>query len=506
MTTAVATSHNSKKNDSTIVIVGAGMAGLSCAKYLLEHSSFSILILEASNGAGGRIRRCMRNKTTTEHYELGAEFVHGTDTLLTYLMDWLYQSKRIATDQLEEHYSLSHADGGPDTNTTSDGSYGMYYVGGQLRDAHDPCVQPLTRALEEIITTDTCMEDCSIGSALDAYNLPSDLLALASASFGNTAGCTDLYRMSVHMTRHFERWWEQRETHGDYRPACGMSAIVQGLVDYLVESNTDERNGKRVQLLLNSPVETITYTEEDTTRGVGTCTCASAAVVVTVPPPMLAKLLPNMPASKQQALDHILFQQHFVKVVVTFSKPHWPDLLQSIICADNDMLIPEVWFQPTNTAAHVAVGFVTSEAAATFLQRCSNSCEQDNNYNNGDKTSSQTTTTKRTTDMAAFLLVQQLATVFNMNVNELQDDVLDCVVFDWMTDAPYIGGGYMVPRVGLTAQHLHDLAAPMCNHRIYMAGEATNANACCTIQAAMETGVRAAKELLLVRGIESMEK
>jgi monoamine oxidase len=49
------------------------------------------------------------------------------------------------------------------------------------------------------------------------------------------------------------------------------------------------------------------------------------------------------------------------------------------------------------------------------------------------------------------------------------------------------------PKVGITPADLQALAEPMGN--IYFAGEATNTNACCTVQAAMETGLRAAKEV-----------
>jgi monoamine oxidase len=51
----------------------------------------------------------------------------------------------------------------------------------------------------------------------------------------------------------------------------------------------------------------------------------------------------------------------------------------------------------------------------------------------------------------------------------------------------------MYPKVGMTRDHLCDLAEPWGG--IFFAGEATNTNACCTVQAAMETGVRAANQV-----------
>ena len=37
-----------------VVIIGAGLAGLACAKYLIEHQIEDFLILEASEHIGGR--------------------------------------------------------------------------------------------------------------------------------------------------------------------------------------------------------------------------------------------------------------------------------------------------------------------------------------------------------------------------------------------------------------------------------------------------------------------
>ncbi|GFZ21678.1 polyamine oxidase 1 [Actinidia rufa] len=42
---------------STVIIVGAGVSGISAAKVLAENGVDDIVILEASNRIGGRIRK-----------------------------------------------------------------------------------------------------------------------------------------------------------------------------------------------------------------------------------------------------------------------------------------------------------------------------------------------------------------------------------------------------------------------------------------------------------------
>ena len=56
-----------------VVVIGAGMAGLSCARVLAE-AGLRVTVLEASERVGGRIRTVRDGEVVVE---LGAEFVHG---------------------------------------------------------------------------------------------------------------------------------------------------------------------------------------------------------------------------------------------------------------------------------------------------------------------------------------------------------------------------------------------------------------------------------------------
>lgn len=127
---------------------------------------------------------------------------------------------------------------------------------------------------------------------------------------------------------------------------------------------------------------------------------------------------------------------------------------------------------------YVATGFLVSEAADRFVDLISD--EKDINQ------------------QAGTLLLEQLVKMLNSmpaSPEIIADPTLivDTLIFDWKDDAPFARGGYMYPKVGITPSHLHALAEPF--GRCFFAGEATNTNACCTVQAAMETGQRAATEV-----------
>ncbi|XP_064105191.1 spermine oxidase-like [Macrobrachium nipponense] len=68
---------NSSAIDVGVVIVGAGVAGLSAAKTLLESNITDILILEADHRIGGRVRTYREGDILIEE---GAEWVHGNQS------------------------------------------------------------------------------------------------------------------------------------------------------------------------------------------------------------------------------------------------------------------------------------------------------------------------------------------------------------------------------------------------------------------------------------------
>jgi protoporphyrinogen oxidase len=77
-----------------VVIVGGGIAGLMAAhELLLLVDNIKVTIVEACDTLGGRIRG---NTTFVPHHvtDIGAEYMHGTKTLLTDLVKELSETKR----------------------------------------------------------------------------------------------------------------------------------------------------------------------------------------------------------------------------------------------------------------------------------------------------------------------------------------------------------------------------------------------------------------------------
>jgi monoamine oxidase len=456
------------------IILGAGMAGLMAAQELLQQEEatddsssspiFRVTIVESCSEVGGRVK-AVTDFVEGHVIDLGAEFVHGQKTLLTDLLD-KYQSRWTQTIKqeplMEDIFISSYADGGPSPTPTKDGKYGMFYCNGELMNYDDDRLHPLERrlgTLEEFPCTErTTMKDVVQG-------LPDHLQSMALAGYGNTAGCTRLDQISLEMILAFEEYWHETEEEGDQRlhSKIGMTGIVQELYRDLQEYPNFE-----VKLNWNvSCVEDMTSIDHKGVRLVSASgeILNGDSVIVTCPPNYWPNLVVDLPKEKEEA-SHYVGCEKAIKVMLKFQTKLWPTNLQSLVCAD-DLPIPELWFRDFvyegDEESYLAVGFLTSGAAEDILV----SSEAD-------------------ADEVARILLEQLSKVLSISLPDLQAAHEETKMHVWDV-------GYMYPKVGLKPHHLENLAKSHGN--LYFAGEATHTGACCTVQAAMETGVRATQQL-----------
>lgn len=90
-----------------IVIVGAGASGIAAASRLLQFNIAGIVILEAENRRGGRIKSVeFGNKDV--YIELGAEWCHGEEGNLVYE---IAQENNLRLEKSPLYNSLLHSDG-----------------------------------------------------------------------------------------------------------------------------------------------------------------------------------------------------------------------------------------------------------------------------------------------------------------------------------------------------------------------------------------------------------
>src|ERR1700691_5314377 len=85
MTNEQTGNHNATETsfDADVLVIGAGMAGLTAARTLAE-AGLRVLVLESQNRVGGRI---LTERVGDQVIELGAEFVHGRPPELLALIE-----------------------------------------------------------------------------------------------------------------------------------------------------------------------------------------------------------------------------------------------------------------------------------------------------------------------------------------------------------------------------------------------------------------------------------
>ena len=72
---------NNSTDERRIIVIGAGLAGLSCA-YELDKAGYNVLLIEASSRPGGRISTYRTTFSDNLYSEMGAEYVDSSDTYI----------------------------------------------------------------------------------------------------------------------------------------------------------------------------------------------------------------------------------------------------------------------------------------------------------------------------------------------------------------------------------------------------------------------------------------
>jgi monoamine oxidase len=435
--------------DADVIILGAGLAGLAAASWLRE-SGVSVIIVEARDRIGGRV--WTRHDSEVDYpIELGPEWFDSDGPVHRLLSG--------------SHVRMRAADGSFLRRTPTGVQGGG--VGGSRADE-------VRRRLREIAGPDR-----SLASALDSCCAGGEFAAERAMLLGYVQGfdAADPARVSL-------RWFLEVEENqpaeaARFRALDGADRAVQALHQGL---------GSRSSVLLGSVARAVRWRPgnvevEVETTAAAVQTFAGQSLIVTLPLSVLA-LSPGelgavafMPALREkQAAFTGLAMGPVIKVVLIFDEPFWTDTSPL-----DEMLFIQDFSQPMPT------WWTTRPADAPIL--------------------------------TGWLAGPQVGRLDHVHGDELLEAALDSVSsavgvsrgvvaarlrswhwHDWQRD-PFARGAYSwVVAGGIDAHRV--LAEPLQN-TLYFAGEATcgkGLNA--TMDGAIESGWRAAQELLSARGAD----
>ena len=419
-----------------VLVVGAGMAGLTAARLLAE-AGRKVLVLEARDRVGGRI---LTLREGNEIVELGAEFIHGRPPELwdlvreagldTYALegdDRCYREGKLRKcDEQTDIFKFLHQL--------------QSWKGPDLAFADYPPLQDLSPEKREKI----------IGYV---------------QSF-NAADYREIGIHSLAVQQHAEE-----EIHGDE-----LSRIRDGY-DRLPEFLASKARQAGARIELSRTVERIEWRRgrvQVFARDCGELIELSAAkVVVAVPLGVLHQF-----GLVFDPIPHILIAAHQLSMgpvrrfTLLFRERWWAELPElklpklEFVFAHGSM--PPVWWTAHPWETRTLTGWIGGPQSASFDQ-----C---------------------TREQVGDLACRELARVVSLPVDFLRSQLICCATHDWQTD-PFAYGAYSyIPARALDA--VLELATPVEN-TLYFAGEHTDVTGHWgTVHAASRSGQRAARQIL----------
>lgn len=403
-----------------------------CAAEALQKAGVDFLILEASNQAGGRVRTL--DGFSDFSIELGAEEVHGPENAVQHL------ARKLGVETLR-HFTT-------DDVLRLDGD--LWFLDQAEKDAD------VHRAFEVIDSLGNYRgENWTVEEYLTRTHFPRRAWHYLDSRLGVEHGTT-LDRLAMRGFLHYERGWEARETN--YTLQGRYIDLFRPLI---------ENFGDRIRL--NCPVETVLwgkgavgvrFPDENETRAEAVIVTASLAVLRDE----VLQFDPPLPKEKRDALSSIGMDAG-MKIIMLFRQRFWDERMYFL---HTDGFLPQYWSTGKGKSENPRV--LTAFIGGTRAQKLA----------------------EMGVDPVRFAL-DELDELFGARVASRCFE--KGMVADWRAD-PWVHGLYSYPTTATTEADREALARPLAN-RVFFAGEASDTTGHSgTVHGAMETGRRAAAEVL----------
>ena len=422
-------------SNDDVVVIGAGMAGLTAARALAE-AGLKVLVIEAQDRIGGRI---LTRHVGEEAIELGAEFVHGRPPELWALID-------------EAGLETYERDGAQ-----------VCFEDGALDDCGDE-MSEVFAPLEKLKDFDG--PDVSFAEYLDREQVPAE-------ERGRMIGYVEGFNAADHREVSAASLGAQQKAEdasdGDrtYRLRGGYDQLPQYLVRRIVEY------GGRV--MTGTPVKEIRWEAGRVEVITDAGSFFAPRAVVTLPLGVLQKgdvVFSPEPGLVVEAAGRLRMGQPR-RFTLLFRERFWERLTPqpalkelSFLFAFSEM--PPVWWTAHPEASHSITGWVGGPRSAGLAGIGSEELGQ--------------------------RACGTLARIFGLEETRVRELLVGCYTHDWRADRFALGAYSYVAKGGLAASG--QMAAPVAE-TLFFSGEHTDVTGHWgTVHAAIRSGLRAAAQVL----------
>lgn len=418
-----------------VLVIGAGMAGLTAARALVE-AGFHVTVLEAQDRIGGRI---LTQRVGDEVLELGAEFVHGRPPELWALIE-------------EAGFTAQEREGAQ-----------ICFEEGALTDSESE-MDEIFRPLEDLKNFQG--PDISFAEYLDRKQAT---VEERSAVIGYVEGfnAADYCEISVAALGAQQKAEDAIDGDRLYHLVGGYDQLPHYLAHRITEYGGSIRLGEQVQEIRwrAGHVEAITV------NGRFPAQRAILAVPLAVLQSNRIAITPRPDAPLAAAAK--LRMGHVLRFTLLFRERFWASLPPQPSLAKLSFLfafeqLPSVWWTPHPECSNSITGWIGGPRSLSLEGL------------DADELGRKACAT--------------LAEIFGLNADHIHEQLLGCYTHDWKNDAFTCGAYSYVAAAGLDASR--QLTEPVEN-AIYFAGEHTDVRGHWgTVHAAMRSGLRAASQII----------
>ncbi|KLT42903.1 amine oxidase [Cutaneotrichosporon oleaginosum] len=463
----------------TVIVIGAGMSGLSCARTLVE-AGVDVLVLEARDRIGGRTWTCEvspKSKDKPLHFDLGASFIHGI------VGNPMYALAKKLKLPLHRNEGVYGPDGPPLEHKLAERlnfnvtraffSDSATYAQDSPKDV-PPAGESLGAWMKDEKRT-------SLFAGLDHERDKEYALALAESWEGYTGAALDEVSL---------RYW-----HSEVTFRGPDATFIHGYVGIYSALHADVVKNKHGEVRLGEVVTSIALSEDEESVHVTTGdgdkerTYEAQHVVCTLPlgvlqntPPRFTPPLPRRRLDATHRLGHGLLN----KIIVAYPRAFWPKteyfgLLPSA---------PSIAFLPllkTRALLVQNLQVVSGQPALLFFMGGAAGATLEN-----------------VSDEHVREHIHKIVTHhFACHTSSVPEP--DAVVVTrWKAD-PFACGSYSFLPPGGDPQDFRELARPLWGDRLLFAGEATDPDHYATAHGPYITGQRQAQMVLNALQLEAMD-